>query len=364
VKLALATEAVAKGHNIVLYTTRMSDIYYAVAHRDQKEIDSFKSRYDVFDVTKIPSIFKESLNLTVIDSKRSTSWGSSHVIHFVTTKERKDTLVFRANLGFNNKPEFIMKVEELICKEVEKIGVPTNKVLYVDISRDKYSFDFQIEECLQGSDIENNFKGTKDEYDKMSFDLGKYIALYSQIQFEKFGMFNEFTTNNTILVGTKGDFYSYIITCLDQDLIYLTESSVITQVIKRKILVLFEDYKPIINSLKKGSLVHHDLADHNIFFDGRHTITGIFDWEAAVIGDPVLDLASCPTWGTFYPREEILINGYKSITSLPEYFQEKMNIYRLRTMLWKIVYAIRMNILNDARKQKFYEALKPFGLDR
>jgi len=118
----------------------------------------------------------------------------------------------------------------------------------------------------------------------------------------------------------------------------------------------------MINDVSKGSLIHHDLADHNIFFDGKKTITGIFDWEAAVVGDPVLDLASCPTWRTFYPREEILIAGYKSIIPLPDHFDEKINIYRLRTMLWKIVYAIRMNILNDARKNKFYEALKPFGL--
>lgn len=340
----------------------MSDIYYAVAHRSQEEIDSFKSRYEVFDGSNISPIFKESLNLTVLDGKPSTSWGSSHVIYFVTVKERKDTLVFRANLGFNKKPEVMMKVEQLICNEVEKVGIPTNKVLYVDISRKKYSFDFQIEECLVGSDIENNFKGTKEEYDKMSFDLGKYIATYSKIQFDKFGMFDEVSANKNTLIGTKNIFYDYIVTCLDQDLLYLVENNVVTKDTGENIKALFEEYKPIINDTKRGSLVHHDLADHNIFFDGKNVITGIFDWEAAVVGDPILDLASCPTWRTFYLREEILIEGYKSITQLPDNFQEKINIYRLRTMLWKIVYAIRMNILNDARKQKFYEALKPFKL--
>lgn len=339
----------------------MTDIYYAVAHRSQEEIDSFKNRYKVFDVSYIPPIFKETFQLTVIDVKPSTSWGSSHVIYFVTVKERKNILVLRANLGFNKKPEVMMKVEKLICNEVEKMGVPTNKVLYVDISRKKYSFDFQIEECLVGSDIENNFKGTKGEYDKMSFDLGVYIATYSKIQFDKFGMFDEEFAKKNVLLGSKNNFFEYIITCLDQDIFYLTEGNVISVEVGKKIINLFEEYKPIINNVKRGSLIHHDLADHNIFFRENH-ITGIFDWEAAIIGDPVLDLASCPTWRTFYPREEILINGYKSIIPLPEYFQEKMNIYRLRTMLWKIVYAIRMNILNDTRKQKFYEALKLFNL--
>lgn len=342
----------------------MSDIYYAVAHRSQEEIDSFKSRYTVFDVTQISPIFKDSLNLTVVDSKPSTSWGSSHVIYFVTVKERNDMLVFRANLGFNKVPEAMMKVEQLICNEVDKVGVPTNKVLYVDITRNKYPFDYQIEECLVGSDIENNFKGTREEYDKMTYDLGKYIATYSKIKLDKFGMFDADSANKEMLIGTKNTFHDYIVTCLEDDLSYLVNSNVVSNAKRKKIRELFEEYKPIINDIQSGSLVHHDLADHNIFFDGKNTITGIFDWEAAVIGDPVLDLASCPTWRTFYPREEILIEGYKSVTQLPDNFHEKMNIYRLRTMLWKIVYAIRMNILNDARKQKFYDALKPFKLDK
>lgn len=339
----------------------MLDIYYTVAHRSQDEIDSFKVRYEKFDPSCILPIFRKSLSLHVLQVKPSTSWGSSHVIYFVRVQGKKSPLVFRANLGFNRKPEVVMKVEQLICEKVVKTGVPTNKVLYVDISRKSHNFDYQIEEYLEGSDIENNFKGTKEEYDKMSFDLGVYIATYSKIHFDKFGLFDEESARKNILAGTKSTFFEYIITCLDKDIFYLTENNVIPVGVGKKITNLFEEYKLIINNIKRGSLIHHDLADHNIFFKDNR-ITGIFDWEAAVVGDPILDLASCPTWRTFFPREEILIEGYKSITPLPDHFQEKMNIYRLRTMLWKVVYAIRMNILNDTRKQKFYEALKPFKL--
>jgi len=341
----------------------MSDIYYAVAHREQEEIDSFKNRYNTFDTSYISPIFQSALGFHTTDIWPSTSWGSSHVIYFVTVKERKDKLVFRANLGFNKEPEVMMKVEQLICEEVEKVNVPTNKVLYVDISRKLHNFDYQIEECLDGLDIENNFKGTKEEYDKMSFELGKYIALYSKIQFDKFGMFNGESAKQNVLAGSKNSFFEYIITCLDQDIFYLTEGYVITVEVGKKIIKLFEEYKPVINSVKRGSLIHHDLADHNIFFKDNW-ITGIFDWEAAVVGDPILEIASCPTWRTFYPREGKLIEGYLTGAKLPDYFQEKINIYRLRTMLWKMVYAIRMNILTDARKEKFYEALKPFRLDK
>lgn len=339
----------------------MSDVYYTVAHRNQKEIDSFKNRYDNFNTSLIPTIFKKSLGYTVVNVQQSTSWGSSHVVYFVTIKNKDEPLVFRANLGFNKTPEIVMKVEKLICEAVAKLHVPTNKIIYVDISRKVYPFDFQIQECLEGSDIENNFKGTQKEYDKLSFDLGAYIAIYTQIKYDLFGKFDSKAIDSDILKGTKNTFYEYITTCLEQDLKFLTDYHVVSINTKKEILNLFNQHEPIINNVKKGSLVHHDLADHNIFFK-NNTITGIFDWEAAVVGDPVLDLSSCPTWRTIYPREETLIEGYKSITPLPKYFKEKMDIYRLRTMLWKTVYVIRMSIFNDARKQKFIDSLKPFKL--
>ena len=341
----------------------MSDIYYAVAHRSQGEIDSFKTRYEKFNIKYIPKIFLESLKLKVVDIKPSTSWGSSHVVYFVKVENKDNPLVFRANLGFNKIPEYAMKTEKLICDQVIELNIPTNKVLYVDVTRKKYSFDFQIQGCLIGADIENNFKGTKEEYDKISFDIGKYIAQYSQIKFEGYGMFDEKAVKINLLKGTKKTFYGYVTTCLENDIKYLNDVNVISKTTGEEIVKLFEEYKPIINSVKKGSLVHHDLADHNIFFK-EDKITGIFDWETAVSGDPILDLASCPTWRTFYPREEILVEGYKSVIKLPNFFTEKMNIYRLRTMLWKIVYAIRMNILNDTRKEKFLDSLKPFKLNK
>ena len=338
----------------------MADIYYAVAHRSQEEIDSFKTRYDDFDISLIPQIFKDSLNLTATDFKPSDSWGSSHVIYFVKTREQQELLVFRANLGFNPNPETVMLTEKLICDDVDKIEVPTNIVLHVDISRNKYPFDFQIQEMLIGNDLEDHFKGSKKEYDQMSYDLGVYIAKYHQLTYPGFGRFDSKTILNSQLKGSKTSFYDYIITSLDGDIKYLVDAKVVNIKQAKIIRKLFEQNKEIIN-VKQGVLNHHDLADHNIMFE-NNKITGIFDWEAAVIGDPVLDLASCPTWRTHHPREKHMLAGYKSITSLPDHFTEKRNIYLLRTMMWKMVYAIRANILTPDREKRFWEVLNLFKI--
>ncbi len=337
----------------------MSDIYYRHAHRSQEEIDIIKKRYELFDDSVMPAIFKAALGFTAISWERPDSYGTTHVIYIVSVKEQKDPLIFRAIVGIT-KPEIEMKTEQLITDQVRTLGVPVNKIIYVDISRRTFPFDFHIQEVMLGEDIEDHFNGTKEEYDHMSFVLGTHIAAFDQLSFDKYGLFDEHEALNEKLVGTKQSFFDYIITRLDEDIQFIRDNAVVTTKQADEMRTSFDTYKPVIN-IAKGTLVHHDLADHNIMYlDGK--ITGIFDWDRAVIGDPVLDLASCPTWKTHYPREEKLIEGYCSVHDLPDHFWDKMHIYRLRTTIWKMVFAVRAGILNDTRRQRFIDALTPFGI--
>jgi aminoglycoside phosphotransferase (APT) family kinase protein len=341
-------------------TDHTADIYYAVAHRSQREIDSFKTRYEDFNEMVIPVIFKDVLDLTVKKWERSQSWGSSHVVYFISFHDDPRQLVFRANLGINPQPEYVMLTEKLVTDQVADIGIPTNRVLYVDINRKKYAFDFQIQEKLIGNDLEDNFTGSKEEYDAMSYELGQMIARLSELTYEKFGKFDTRALETGELVGTKTSFYDYLTTSLDGDIEYLQNAEILTNKQTHEIFSIFENSKSIINDVE-GVLVHHDLADHNIMFS-KSKITALFDWEACVVGDSVLDLASCPTWRTHYPREEHLLHGYQSVKSLPGHFREKRDIYRLRTMIWKMVFAIRMNIVTVDRVAKFKTALAPFKI--
>jgi aminoglycoside phosphotransferase (APT) family kinase protein len=340
----------------------MDDIYYVVAHRSQAEIDSFKTRYEDFDTALIPKIFKQAMGLDAVKWERSRSWGSSHVIYFVDAKGGKRPWVLRANTGFNKEPEVMMLIEKVVTDQVSALGVPTNIVKFVDVTRKNFAFDYQIEEMLQGHEIEDHFQGSRKEYDNLSFQLGVLAAKIHTLEYPGFGRFDFSSASKGKLAGSKKSFYDYVVTCLDSDLEYLKNAKIITTNTADRIVDLFQGYKPIIN-VKQGVLVHHDLAEHNIMFENKK-ITGIFDWECCVVGDPVLDLASCPTWKSYYPKEEKVLEGYQSVTDLPKDFSEKMKIYKLRTMLWKMVYAIRANILGveNVITGHFYDALAPFGL--
>ncbi len=337
----------------------MSDIFYPVAHRTDEEIVALKNRYELFDTNLIPDMVKE-IGLTAQSWIKPDSWSTSHVIYIVTVKERSRPVVIRTNTG-PRIPEYYMLIEKRITDQVATLSVPVNRILHVDVSRSVYPFDYQIQDMLEGVIIEDHFHGTRTDYDQISFDLGRYVAMWGDLSFALYGRFNEQAAIEGRLVGTKQSMYEYIIVRLDDDLKYLIDNGVLTVTAAERVRKIFEEYKPV-TSTKVGTLVQYDLADHNIMFDGARTITGIFDWEAAAVGDPVLDLASAPTWKTFHPREEKMVEGYRSVRDLPNFFKEKMNIYRLRTMLWKMVYAIRAGILTEDRKRKFEAALAPFKL--
>jgi len=332
------------------------------ANRSQKEIDILNKKYDLFNKSYIKKIFNKVLGLNVKSYEVPKSAGLPHLIFIVKFDNHKD-LVLRSNLGYG-KPEQTLLIEKLITDEVLSAGIPSNKILYVDISRKKYPFDFQIQEKIEGLDPEIKFNGTQKDYDKISYELGQIIAKMSEIKFEKFGHFNgKSAIKKNNLLGSFNSFFDYInFTLLDQ-LKFISKTGHLSINNIDKIYNLFDENKKLIN-INQARLVHYDLADHNLRYDPKNfKITALFDWEAAIAGDPILDLASSPTWKSLFDRESKLIEGYKSLIKLPNNFQLKMDLYRLRTIIWKVEHNIRFKILNAPRLERLAKALEPFKID-
>lgn len=166
------------------------------------------------------------------------------------------------------------------------------------------------------------------------------------------------------IIWTNNNFYDYITTNLDIHLKFLPDNNVITSEVLDKIINIFESHKDMINNCE-SCLVHHDLADHNIIYNTeKKWLEATFDWEAMTIWDPMLDLWSCPTWWIHYPRKEKLIEWYKSIKQLPDDYKVRMDLYELRTLLWKIMFSIKMNFWEQIIKDRIwfmFNILKQFN---
>ena len=75
----------------------------------------------------------------------------------------------------------MMIVEKCISDRLMPLGTPVNQILVADISRKQFAFDYQIQKKLKGKDIEDHFHGTQDEYDALSFSIGKYVGIWGEI---------------------------------------------------------------------------------------------------------------------------------------------------------------------------------------
>ena len=330
------------------------------AAKTPEQVKVLKSKYENFDINIIKEIFKDVLNANIDKIVKPNIVGLPHVTYFVEADGKH--YCFRSNLG-SDAPETELIIEKIASNLAAKHGIPTNHILYVDCSRKKYKFDFQIQERLFGENPEHNFKGNKDDYDKISFELGQIIAKLSEIKTEGYGRFDKkIAAKENRLLGMTDSNYNYILTELESQLETILKAGHLTKDQHQKILKLFQDSKDLV-TVESGSLVHYDLADHNLLYNPKtFKIVGIFDWEAVCSSDPMLDLGSAPTWKPLYERESKLIEGYRSIKALPDNFRAKINIYRLRTIIWKVVHNIKFDMLSPERLVRLEKALEPFKI--
>jgi len=340
-----------------------SNLFYVGggAAKSLADVAILQKKYELFDQKIIPEIFQKNLGLKVTKISKPEIVGLPHVTFFVETDDGHE-YCFRANLG-NEAAEVELKVEKLVSDLVRKAGIQANTILQVDCSRQNFPFDFQIQEKIQGKNPEHNFEGNQADYDKISYELGQIIGKLSLIHLPGFGTFDKQIANqkNQLITTLKSNF-EYITLELSGQLATIVTAGLLTQNQSDKIQAIFEASKNLID-IETGSIVHYDLADHNFFYDPKtFKIVGLFDWEAVCVSDSLLDLASAPTWKTLYPREAQLMAGFTSVAKLPENFEAKMNLYKLRTVIWKVVHNLKFKLLNPERLERFRKALRPFEI--
>ena len=128
----------------------MKNIYYKVADRSDEQINSFENRYELISIKEIKEVFE--INWYNVETlEKSNSWWTAHIIYYAKIVWRNDRLVFRPNSWekwWFSSPEIVMLSEKIITDIVGTLWVKTNKILYVDISRKNFPFDYQIEEEL------------------------------------------------------------------------------------------------------------------------------------------------------------------------------------------------------------------------
>jgi aminoglycoside phosphotransferase (APT) family kinase protein len=182
--------------------------------------------------------------------------------------------------------EKFKKEEGLLETLNEKTGIPTQKIIHSDLSKNKIPYLFYLAHEIQGFDPESRYKymprGFKRKY---VMQVARNLAeLHNNVQFDEAGEFR--LRDGEIKVLNGGSWREFL---------------------EQKVMERINDFderfsdleKPAEEFLKKNldmlggeqpCLVHYDVKpDNTIVKDGE--LEAIVDWEKSICGDRIWDLA-------------------------------------------------------------------------
>lgn len=290
----------------------------------------------------IPEIFydefKESIT-KVTPLERSTL----HKVFKVETK--KSVYVLRINLLNDFCKELNFFTEDWILKQLSRRKLIDLKIYRIDVSREDVPFDYEIMSSAKGMSLYDLSK-TRNLKGSLFFELGQLIGKLHQIETKKFGPLNIENIFNNSGEGIYNLWSDYILKNLNEHLDFCLSKKIIKQSIYKTIVRLFETKK--IPLVEKPVLLHGDIANHNVFSDGKK-ITDLIDWEDCLSGDPVYDIAYFGTGAFDHPDWfSVFLSGYKLVNKLPQDFYYRYWIYFLRISIVKAI--IRFNLNTNKKK--------------
>jgi len=345
------------------YTYKSDEIYYYNVHRPTSLVKTLQKRYEHFDYSLIPEIVEHALGKKVIDYHYKDNAGTGHLIIFVEV-EGLGELVLRTNLSIDEVEEY-MEFEKEFSELYEKTGIPSSKILFSDTSRKEFPFDYQIMEVLPGKDLYLEWEGTRENYENVVFQIGECIAREYKVPMKVKGWGRIKKDDNGDFVGTSDSLTSYLNAYLEHDLKVLELFEFISAEDSKKIQNYFEsgELKELFSDMSHGYLVHNDPSDLNMRYEGDQFVS-LFDWENAVIYDPICELGTAPTWSTVFPKKEKMVEGFISeLGYKPDNLEKKMAVYFLRKIIDKVQFALRGERLAEKHIGYFKEGVADNGLN-
>jgi aminoglycoside phosphotransferase (APT) family kinase protein len=250
--------------------------------------------------------------------------GTMHQLHRIKTPNKNWIL----KLPYEDA-DFGFELESRAMDQLSQIGLPALKVPAFSAITQAGRSPFLLVEEAPGRTL-TSFEDPESQQmpEQLLVDLGRTLAQVHQVPGSRAGLVDCSKQNWNGLVG---DWNTYLSLHLDNHLHTCAYIGAIDARERNKIESLF------IPGLQGPSrLLHGDPGHHNMFSDGER-ITAIIDWEDALIGDPIFDIAY---WGTFV-RDAMrtpFLSGYQTIEKLPFDFEYRYWLYYLRIAVSKTVH--------------------------
>lgn len=287
-------------------------------------------------IKKINSLWKDDQLTTLVplDPEASTNLGNVNSVRVGKTQKKKDVVIRLHPRGIQNGYFF---VEAEAAKAACLQGIASFVTYFVHMCEDEQDFAFHILEKLPGVAVQKWLEQHPEDEQALVYEMGKTMAGIHTISVSGFGPFLNTEAQHNKLCGVHTTEREAVLAGLPFNLTELVKESIITKEQAPKIQQLFETSSLL--TCTHSVLVHNDMPDWNVLTDGVH-ITGVCDWDECVGGDPIGDIAC---WSTFFKPERLsqFLEGYFSVATKPDNFDEKFELLRFRYVLSKMTLRVR-----------------------
>jgi aminoglycoside phosphotransferase (APT) family kinase protein len=206
-------------------------------------------------------------------------------------------------------------------------GLPGPRIHGIEAASDDVPFDFEVMDEVPGTCL-RDLDGDDPAMESALEAVGRALAGVHRVRGDGFG---PIAAGETELRGLHRSWREYFLLRLPQH-VDVAESLLEhpSRLIERAHTLSLPE---------ESALLHCDLGSHNLFVEDG-AVSAILDWEDAVLGDPVFDLA---LWATFQPRRRhaAMLRGYYGDRPRPPDLEPRFWLYFARVTLAKVVHRLR-----------------------
>jgi hypothetical protein len=225
-----------------------------------------------------------------------------------------------------------MLLDQWANRTLKSAGLQALTVHAVDLTRTHCPWDCTLLAPAQGVCL-RHLDEDEETLLPLLRSLGAFLAAVHQIRAAGYGLLAP-TENGSAALGTVPSWPEYLRTRLDAHLRVCRQIHAISRAEENLICRLFDDSGPTLECASPV-LLHGDPGNHNAFAHGG-AICCLIDWEDALAGDPIYEVA---LWATFHPqrRHRGFFEGYFANRAPAADFPQRFWLYFLRVALAKTV---------------------------
>ena len=206
-------------------------------------------------------------------------------------------------------------------------------------------FDLAIVELARGTPLRDLGDALLDENPDVVRAMGAALRRTHAVEGSGGGLIDVMDDETMQPRGVHQDFPAYIDVCLREHIAACVQAEFVDGGLAGKIERLFHRMQPALSG-RPARLLHGDPAIHNICWDPHSkNVTALIDWEDALVGDPLFDVAM---WSTFHPprRMPSFLSGY-GLSNPTREERQLIALYFLRIALSKAVHRLRFGIMDQ-----------------